>query len=79
MRTYVFDVELQQENDGRWSVWVPGLPGCTSWGHTKEEALRNIRDAAELYLEDMLEAGEQLPAPAGRVEVLERPAIAVTV
>ncbi len=79
MRTYVFDVELQQEDDGRWSVWTPGLPGCTSWGHTKEEALRNIRDAAELYLEDMLEAGEQLLAPTGRVEVLERPAIAVTV
>jgi predicted RNase H-like HicB family nuclease len=75
----VFDVELQQEDDGRWSVWIPGLPGCTSWGHTKGEALRNIHDAAELYMEDMVDAGQQIPAEADRVEVLERAAIAVSV
>jgi len=40
---------------------VPALPGLTSWGHTKEEALRNIHDAAESYVEDMLEAGESIP------------------
>ncbi len=79
MKTYILGVELQEESDGRWSVWVPGLPGCASWGHTKEEALRNIRDAAELYVEDMLEAGEEIPAQAVRVEVREEPAIAVSV
>lgn len=79
VKTYVFGIELQQEADGRWSVWIPGLSGCASWGHTKEEALRNIQDAAELYVEDMLETGQAIPAQAGRVEVLERPAIAVTV
>ncbi|MEK6712358.1 MAG: type II toxin-antitoxin system HicB family antitoxin [Nitrospinota bacterium] len=56
MKTYVFNVELQQEEDGRWSVWIPALPGLASWGHTKEEALQNIRDAAEAYVEDMREA-----------------------
>lgn len=79
MRTYVFQVELQQEGDGRWSVWIPALPGLASWGHTKEEALRNIQDAAEAYIEDMLEAGESVPVEAGKIDVLERPAVAVTI
>ena len=79
MKTYVFGVELQREDDGRWSVWIPALPGLTSWGHTKEEALRNIHDAAEAYVEDMLEAGESIPIESGKVDVIERPAVAVTV
>ena len=61
VKTYLFRVELQEEKDGRWSVWIPTLPGLTSWGHTKGEALRNIQDAAEAYVEDMIEAGEPVP------------------
>ena len=79
MKTYLFQVELQQETDGRWSVWIPGLPGLTSWGHTQEEALRNVQDAAEAYVEDMTEAGESVPLEPGKVDVIERPAVAVTV
>lgn len=79
MKTYLFQVELQQEQDGRWSVWIPALVGLTSWGHTKEEALRNIQDAAEAYVEDMVEAGDQIPLEAGKIELIERPAVAVTV
>ena len=36
---------------GDWSVWCPELPGCVSAGDTEEEALENIREAIELYLE----------------------------
>ena len=79
MKTYVLGVEPQREDDRRWSVWIPALPGLTSWGHTKEEALRNIHDAAEAYVEDMLESGESIPIESGKVDVIERPAVAVTV
>ena len=79
MRTYLFQVELEQEDDGRWSVWIPTLPGLASWGHTKEEALRNIQDAAEAYVEDMIEAGESIPLEAGKVEIIDRLAVAITV
>ncbi len=34
-----------------WSVWCPELPGCVSCGSTEEEALSNILEAIELYLE----------------------------
>ena len=79
MKTYLFQVELQQEEDGRWSVWIPALVGLASWGHTKAEALRNIQDAAEAYVEDMVEAGDSIPLVSGKIELIERPAVAVTV
>ncbi len=36
---------------GDWAVWCPELPGCTSAGETEDEALANIREAIELYVE----------------------------
>lgn len=41
----------QDEDTGDWAVWCPELPGCASAGVTEEEALENIREAIELYLE----------------------------
>lgn len=43
---------FQEEKEGGFSVWVPSLPGCTSQGETFEEALKNIKEAISLYLED---------------------------
>jgi len=34
-----------------WAAWCPELPGCTSAGETEAEALANIREAIELYLQ----------------------------
>ncbi|MCK4432093.1 MAG: type II toxin-antitoxin system HicB family antitoxin [Candidatus Aminicenantes bacterium] len=42
---------LEPSDDGGYTVYVPALPGCLSEGDTKEEALKNIREAIELYLE----------------------------
>ena len=36
---------------GDWAAWCPELPGCTSAGDTKEEALESIEEAIELYLQ----------------------------
>ena len=44
-------VILEPSDDGGYTVYVPALPGCLSEGDTKEEALKNIREAIELYLE----------------------------
>lgn len=43
---------FQEELTGGYSVWVPELPGCASQGETLEEAIANIKEAIELYLED---------------------------
>lgn len=46
-----FDVLLEQDEDGVWSVSVPALPGCFSQGDTKRKALTNIREAIALHLQ----------------------------
>ena len=56
-----FTVVLEQELDEGFVVSVPSLPGCFSQGDTREDALRNIREAIELYLEDCREAGDPIP------------------
>lgn len=45
------EIVLEQEEDGLYSVHCPALKGCHSQGATKEEALKNIREAIQLYLE----------------------------
>jgi predicted RNase H-like HicB family nuclease len=42
---------LEPSDDGGYTASVPTLPGCISEGDTREEALANIREAIELYLE----------------------------
>ncbi|MDH4217335.1 MAG: type II toxin-antitoxin system HicB family antitoxin [Candidatus Aminicenantes bacterium] len=44
-------IMLELSDEGGYTVFVPALPGCISEGDTKEEALKNIREAIELYLE----------------------------
>ena len=46
--------------------------------YSRQEALNNIKDAAEIYIEDMIDAKEALPTPSGEIELREEPAIAVS-
>ena len=48
------NVILEPSEDGGYTVYVPSLPGCISQGETREEALGNIREAIELYLEPIV-------------------------
>ena len=55
MKTLILKVALIEEDDGRWSASVPALAGCSSWGYSKQEALENIKDAIQAYLETVEE------------------------
>jgi predicted RNase H-like HicB family nuclease len=44
-------VVLEPQEEGGFTVTAPSLPGCISEGDTRAEALRNIKEAIELYLE----------------------------
>lgn len=47
------NVVLEPSDEGGFTVCVPSLPGCISEGDTKEEALANIKEAIELYMEQV--------------------------
>ncbi|MBI4135613.1 type II toxin-antitoxin system HicB family antitoxin [Candidatus Uhrbacteria bacterium] len=73
-KTYVFEVKVEQDEDGRWAASCPALPGCATWGYTQDEALKNIREAVEAYVEDMQAHNEAI---SGAKEVIAAPLVSV--
>jgi predicted RNase H-like HicB family nuclease/predicted RNA binding protein YcfA (HicA-like mRNA interferase family) len=65
-----YRVLIGQDEDGFYVAEVPALPGCVSQGHTREEALANIREAIALYLESLKEHQEPIP-PSIHEEIVE--------
>jgi predicted RNase H-like HicB family nuclease len=61
-----YTVVLERESDGGYVVSVPALPGCVSQGDNRDEALANVQEAIELYVEDCREAGDPVPIEDGR-------------
>jgi antitoxin HicB len=66
MRQVVLYPDLE---DGGWIVEVPSLPGCISQGETKEEALANVRDAIDTWIEGATEVGMSVPEETFDVQV----------
>jgi len=62
-------IVLVPAEEGGYTVFVPSLPGCISEGDTVEEALANIREAIELYLESV-EDETVLPEKSETVEIV---------
>lgn len=54
-------VMIYPGEDGYWVAECPSLPGCISQGKTKVEAIKNIREAIELYIEVLEEDGFPVP------------------
>ncbi len=54
-------IVLYPGEDGYWVVECPSLPGCISQGQTKSEAISNIKEAIELYIECLEEDGLDVP------------------
>jgi predicted RNase H-like HicB family nuclease len=58
-----YRVFLEQDEDGIYVAEVPSLPGCISQGATRAEALANIKEAMEGYIESLEAHGEPVPLP----------------
>ncbi len=56
-----FQIELEQEEDGRWIAEVSDLPGVLTYGSTRKEALAAVQALALRVLADRLEHGEAVP------------------
>ena len=72
LRVMKYTVILERETDGGFVAAVPVLPGCISQGDNRDEAIANIREAIDLYIEDCLLAGDPVPQEDSReyVELL---------
>jgi len=60
-KAYSYQINLIPEEEGGYTVVVPLLPGCVSYGATIEEATANAREAIELHLENLTAHNEPIP------------------
>lgn len=58
-----FRVLLERDEDGVYVAKVPELPGCISQGRTRKEAIENVKEAIEAYLESLKKHKEPIPPP----------------
>ena len=65
-----YRVIIEQDEDGMFTAEVPSLPGCISQGKTRQEALINIKEAIDVYLESLKEHNEPIP-PSIDEEIVE--------
>ncbi|MCL4694547.1 MAG: type II toxin-antitoxin system HicB family antitoxin [Candidatus Hydrogenedentes bacterium] len=78
MKSYTFPIEIEPDED-RWFARVPELEaqGAAAWGVTKEEAIRNIQEVAQMVIESLLEDGGD-SIPVGVIDA-NRATVIVTV
>lgn len=78
MKTYVFTVEIEPDEDG-FRAFYPPLEhiGASTWGQTPEEALKNIEEVLSMIVEEFEEEGTEIPPGEGLVTT-KGPAVAVS-
>ena len=68
MRLLSYRILLRKEPEGGYTVIVPSLPGCVTFGDTIEQAIEMAREAIELYIESLKEHGEDVPTEERTLE-----------
>ncbi len=61
MAQLTYKIRLQKEPDGGFTVSVPALPGCITFGKDMDEAIIMAKEAIELYIESLVEHGDEVP------------------
>ena len=81
MKTYIFKAVVEPDDD-RWSAYCPALlsQGASTWGVSREQAIKNLQDVVRMVLESLVEHGEPVPeGPMSEVRISEEPQVAVTI
>jgi antitoxin HicB len=63
-----YRILLRQEPEGGYTVIIPSLPGCVTYGDTVEEALEMAKEAIGLYIESLKAHGEEIPTEERTLE-----------
>jgi antitoxin HicB len=61
MQNRTYKILLTKEPEGAYTVTVPALPGCITYGDNVDHAISMAREAIELYIENLQEKGEPIP------------------
>lgn len=73
---FFYRLHLQPEPEGGYTVIVPALPGCITYGENVEEAVEMAKDAIGLYIQDLREMGEPVPDDHNSLEYSLRLSVA---
>lgn len=65
---YTYKLHLHKETEGGFTVTVPALPGCITYGEDVDEAISMAKEAIELYIEELQERGEDVPDDSNILE-----------
>jgi antitoxin HicB len=68
MKQLTYRVLLNKEPEGGYTVSVPTLPGCITYGETIEESIEMAKEAIGLYIESLKAHGEPIPDETGTLE-----------
>ncbi|AFC99183.1 hypothetical protein Mtc_0416 [Methanocella conradii HZ254] len=68
MKPLNYRILFKKEPEGGYTVTVPSLPGCITYGETIEEAKKMAKEAIELYIESLKAHGEEIPTEEETLE-----------
>ena len=68
MKILNYRILLRKEPEGGYTVIVPTLPGCVTFGSTIDEAIAMAKEAIELFLESLKAHGEEIPTEKEMLE-----------
>ena len=68
MKRLRYRILHRREPEGGYTITVPSLRGCVTYGETIDEAITMAREAIELYIEHLQEKGEEIPTEEGLLE-----------
>lgn len=68
MKVLSYRILLRKEPEGGYTVIVPSLPGCITYGDTIDDAIEKAKEAIELYIESLKKHGEAVPTDEGTLE-----------
>ncbi len=68
MKVLNYRIILRKEPEGGYTVVVPSLPGCVTYGNNIEEAIKMSKEAIELYIESLHNHGEEIPSEENTLE-----------
>jgi len=65
---YTYKIHLHKEIEGGYTVSVPALPSCITYGEDVDEAMAMAKEAVELYIEELKERGDTIPDDSNTLE-----------